>query len=457
MLSRFIATAALLLAIPAQAQDASHQQQARAILERLVAFRSAQSQGQVPATAAYIADYLRSAGVADADIITIPSGENVAMLVRIQGSDPSARPIMFSAHMDVVDARPEDWERSPFALVEEGGYFFGRGVEDNKTGVTGLVSSIVRMVRDGEQPRRTLVFAFVGDEETQQDSTVLIARHEWVRQAEYAINTDAGGGALSAEGRPLAYFVQVAEKSYASFRITARNPGGHSSVPRGDNAIYDLAAALLRIQAHVWPVEVNDLTRGFLAASGRVESGSIAGALTRFAADPGDAAALAEIRATPDYANMVATTCVATMLNAGHAENALPQRAEATVNCRIFPGAPRDGVQAELARLAGDGLSVELIGDFPQGQMSPLRADVAAAITASVQARTPGVPVAPSMSAGATDALIYTNAGIPTFGTSGVFAHGSEGFAHGLNEKIRVPSFYAAVDHVHDLALALSR
>ena len=457
MLKRLIAAAALLSLAPAHAQGSAHHPQARAILERLVAFRSAEGQGQVPAMAAWIADYLRAAGVPDADIVTIPSGENVAMLVRIPGSDATARPILFSAHMDVVDARPEDWQRSPFTLVEENGYFFGRGVEDNKTGVTGLISTIARMVRDGEQPRRTLVFAFVGDEETQQDSTVLIARHEWVRNSEYAINTDAGGGALSAEGRPLAYFVQVAEKSYASFRITARNPGGHSSVPRGDNAIYDLAAALLRIQAHVWPVEVNDLTRGFLAASGRVESGSIASALTRFAADPADAAALAEIRATPDYANMVATTCVATMLNAGHAENALPQRAEATVNCRIFPGAPRDGVQAELARLAGDGLSVELIGDFPQGQMSPLRADVAAAITASVQARYPGVPVAPGMSAGATDALIYTNAGIPTFGTSGVFAHGSEGFAHGLNEKIRVPSFYAAVDHVHDLALALSR
>lgn len=457
MIKRLIATAALLIAAPAIAQDAPHQQQARAILERLVAFRSAQGQGQIPATAAYIADYLKSAGVADADIVTIPSGENVAMLVRIQGSDPSARAILFSAHMDVVDARPEDWERSPFALVEENGYFFGRGVEDNKTGVVSLVSTIARIVRDNDQPRRTLIFAFVGDEETIQDSTVLIARHEWVRGAEYAINTDAGGGALSAEGQPLAYFVNVAEKSYASFRITARNPGGHSSVPRPDNAIYDLSAALLRVQAQVWPVQVNDLTRGYLAAAGRVETGSIASALQRFAADPSDAVALAAIRSDPDYANMIATTCVATMLSAGHAENALPQRAEATVNCRIFPGSPRAGVQAELARIAGPAMQVELIGDFPEAQLSPLRDDVTAAITASIHARYPGVPVAPSMSAGATDALIYTNAGIPTYGSSGIFAAGSEGFAHGLNEKIRVPSFYAAVDHIHDLALALSR
>ena len=439
----------------ASAQSAPHQRDARTTLERLVAFRSAAGQAQVPAMAAYIAGHLRAAGVPDTDIVTIASGDNVALLVRITGTDASARPIMFSAHMDVVDARPEDWQRSPFTLVEEDGYFFGRGVEDNKTGVVSLISTITRIVRDGDRPRRTLVFAFVGDEETEQASTILIAQHAWVRGVEYAINTDAGGGALSAEGRPLAYFVQVAEKSYASFRITARNPGGHSSVPRSDNAIYDLAAALLHIRSYQFPVEVNELTRSFLSASGRVESGSIAVALTRFAADPADAEALAEIRATPDYANMVATTCVATMLSAGHAENALPQRAEATVNCRIFPGALRDQVQAQLAQLAGPHLVVELVDDYPQGQLSPLRDDVAAAITASIHARYPGVPVAPSMSAGATDALIYTNAGIPTFGTSGVFAHGSEGFAHGLNEKIRVPSFYAAVDHIHDLALAL--
>ncbi len=446
---------ALTLATASQAQTAPHQQAAREMLRQLVAFRSAAGQAQGPAIAAYITDYLREAGVPGADITTIPSGENPAVLVRINGTDTDARAILFSAHMDVVDARPEDWQRSPFTLVEEGGYFFGRGVEDNKTGVVSLLSTISRIVATGDRPRRTLIFAFVGDEETEQESTVLIARHDWVRGAEYAINTDAGGGALSAEGRPLAYFVNVAEKSYASFRITARNPGGHSSVPRSDNAIYDLAGALLRIQAYQFPVEVNDLTRSFLAASGRVESGGIADALRRFAADPGDAQALADIRAAPDYANMLATTCVATMLSAGHAENALPQRAEATVNCRIFPGTPRDAVQAQLATLAGPGLSVELIGDFPEAQLSPLRDDVAAAITASIGADYPGITVAPSMSAGATDALIYTNAGIPTYGTSGIFAHGSEGFAHGLNEKIRVSSFYAAVDHIHDLARTL--
>ena len=457
MLKRLIAVAALLSLTPAAAQDAAHHPQARAILERLVAFRSAEGQAQVPALAEYIADYLKSAGVPDADIALLPSGETVAMLVRIPGTDPAARPILFSAHTDVVDARPEDWARSPFTLVEEDGFFFGRGVDDNKTGVTALVSTIARIVRDNDRPRRTLVLAFVGDEETAQDSTLLIARHEWVRNAEYAINTDGGGGQLSASGQPLAYFVQVAEKSYASFRITARNPGGHSSVPRSDNAIYALAAGLARLQAHVWPVQANELTRSFFRTAGQVEPTPIAGALTRFAADPSDAAALAEIRAAPDYANMIATTCVATMLSAGHAENALPQRAEATVNCRIFPGTPRDDVAATLGELFGADMQVELIGDYPQAQVSPLRDDVTAAITASVHRRYPGVPIAPMLIAGATDALIYTNAGIPTYGTSGVFSVPGEGFAHGLNEKIRVASFYAGVDHVHDLALMLGR
>ncbi len=457
MLKRLIAAATLLSLTPASAQDAAHHPQARAILERLVSFRSAEGQAQVPAMADYIAAYLRSAGVPDADIALLPSGETVAMVVRIPGTDASARPILFSAHMDVVDARPEDWERSPFALIEEGGYFFGRGVEDNKAGVTALVSTIARIVRDNDRPRRTLVFAFVGDEETEQVTTATIAAHDWVREAEYAINTDGGGGSLSADGQPLAYFVITAEKSYASFRVTARNPGGHSSVPRPDNAIYDLSAGLLRLQRHVFPVQANGLTSGYFAAMGQVETDAIAPALRRFAADPGDAVALAEIRGSPDYASMISTTCVATMLSAGHAENALPQRAEATVNCRIFPGTPRAEVAATLGELFGAGMQVELIGDYPQARVSPMRDDVKAAITASIHARYPGVPIAPGMSQGATDALIYTNAGIPTYGTSGIFTHGSEGFIHGLNEKIRVPSFYAAVDHVHDLALALGR
>lgn len=443
---------------PVVAQSVPYQLEARSILERLVSYRTAEGQGQVPAMAGYIADTLRAAGIPDADIVTIPRGETVAMIVRIPGSDANARPIMFSAHMDVVDARPEDWERSPFTLVEENGFFYGRGVGDNKTGVTALVSTVLRLKADGVRPRRTLLFAFVGNEETEGTSAGDIATHAWVRGAEFVVNTDAGGGQLSPEGRPLIYFVQGAEKTFATFRITARNPGGHSSVPRPDNAIYDLSRGLLALEAHQFPVMANDLTRSYFAAVGQVETGAIAPMLRRFAANPQDAEALAAIRADPEYANKLATTCVATMLNAGHAENALPQRAEALVNCRIFPGVPVADVAVELTRTINNpALTVEVTGNPSESSISEMRPDLTAAITRSIHARYPGVTITPSLSAGATDGLFYRANGLPTYGTGGNFSVPGEEFAHGLNEKIRTEGFYAAIEHIHDLAVELGR
>lgn len=452
------AAAPLALAAPVAAQSIPYQLEARSILERLVSYRTAESQGQVPAMAGYISDTLRAAGIPDAEIVTIPRGETLSMIVRIPGSDASATPIMFSAHMDVVDARPEDWERSPFTLVEENGFFYGRGVGDNKTGVTSLVSTILRLKADGVRPRRTLLFAFVGNEETEGTTAGDIAAHPWVRGAEFVINTDAGGGQLSPDGRPLIYFVQGAEKTFASFRITARNPGGHSSVPRPDNAIYDLARGLLGIERYQFPVMANDLTRSYFAAVGQVETGPIAPMLRRFAANPEDTEALAAIRAEPEYANKLATTCVATMLSAGHAENALPQRAEATVNCRIFPGTAIATVQQQLvAALGNPALTVEVTGNPTATPASEMRADLTAAITRSIHARYPGVAITPSLSAGATDGLFYRAAGLPTYGTGGNFSVPGEEFAHGLNEKIRTEGFYAAIEHIHDLAVDLGR
>ena len=215
---------------------------------------------------------LRTAGVPDADIVVIPHEETAAILVRVPGTDAAARPILFSAHMDVVDARPEDWQRSPFTLVEENGYFFGPGVLDNKTGVTSLVSTILRLRASGQRPRNTLVFAFIGDEETTFGTTRLVARHAWVRNARYAINSDAGGGMLAE--RPAARLSrQGAEKTFASFRLTVTNPGGHSSRPRDDNAIYDLSRALLRIEAYRFPATANELTRAYLGTLGRIVPG----------------------------------------------------------------------------------------------------------------------------------------------------------------------------------------
>ena len=451
-----LAAAVALAAFPAAAQDSDHERQARGIFERLVSFRSAAGHGQVPAMADYIVETLRAGGVPAKDIVTIPHEETAALLVRVAGTDPAAAPILLSGHMDVVDARPEDWARDPFTLVEEDGYFFGRGTLDNKTGIAAMVMAILRMRADGFRPRRTLVFGFVGDEETTFGTTRLIAAHEWVRGAEYAINTDAGGGVLSPDGRPLMYLVQAAEKTYATFRLTARNPGGHSSLPRADNAIYDLARALLRIEAHRFPVMANDFTRAYLGTVGRVVPGETGSALIAFAADPDDEAAAAVLRLDPVYNGKIATTCVATMAEAGHAENALPQRAEALVNCRIFPGVPVERVRETLVEMiANSDIRVETTGDPEFGPVSEPREDVMAAIARSVHALHPGVPVAPYLESGATDGLVYRNAGIPTWASSGIFIRPDEIFAHGLDERIPVASFYAGIDHIHDLAVAL--
>ena len=457
MLKRAVCLFALMFAAaPAAAQDAPHQRQARAVLERLVSFRSAAGHGQVPAMANYIAETLRAGGVPAEDILILPHEETVAMLVRVAGTDAGARPLLFSGHMDVVDARPEDWERSPFTLIEENGTFFGRGVLDNKTGITAMVSTILRLRAGRVRPRRTLVFAFIGDEETTFGTTRIVAAHDWVRGAEYAINTDAGGGMLGPGGQPIVYLVQGAEKTFASFRLTATNPGGHSSRPRDDNAIYDLARALLRIEQYRFPVMANDLTRQYLGTLGRIVPGAAGQALTRFAANPEDEEAAETLRRAPEYVGTTRTTCIATMLEAGHAQNALPQRASAVVNCRIFPGIQPEAVRAALAQVVGnDAIRIETMGAPQLSPVSEPRADVMAAIARSIHARYPGIAISPYLESGGTDGLIYRSAGIPTWASSGVFIKPEEMFAHGLNERIPVASFYAGIEHIHDLALAL--
>lgn len=457
MLRRFLALGfALTLATPAAAQDQPHQRQARQILERLVSFRSAAGHGQLVPMTNYIRETLRSGGVPEADMVVLPHEETAALIVRVPGTDAAARPILFSAHMDVVDARPEDWERSPFALVEENGTFFGRGVLDNKTGVTALVSTILRLRASGQRPRNTLVFAFVGDEETTFGTTRLIAAHDWVRSARYAINTDAGGGMLAPTGQPLVYLVQGAEKTFASFRLTVTNPGGHSSRPRDDNAIYDLSRALLRVEGYRFPATANALTRAYLGTLGRIVPGPAGQMLTRFAANPDDAEAAEALRRSPEFVGTTRTTCIATLLEAGHAQNALPQRASAVVNCRIFPGVQPEAVRQQLvAAIGNEAVRVETMGAPQLSLVSETNAAVNSAITASIHRRYPGVPISPYLESGGTDGLIYRAAGIPTWATSGIFIRPDEMFAHGLNERIPVASFYAGLEHIYELATAL--
>lgn len=453
------AAAALAALAPAGAHaqsGAPHEAQARTIYEKIIGFRTAKGHGQVPAMAAYLAETLRAGGVDEANMQIVPHKETALLLVRVPGRDAKARPILFSGHMDVVDARPEDWERDPFRLVEEKGYFFGRGTGDNKAGIAALASTILRLKASGKAPRRTLVFAFIGDEETGMETTRLAAAHEWVKNAEYAINTDAGGGSLTDEGKPVMYGVQGAEKTFASFKLTVRNPGGHSSRPRADNAIYELSEALLKIRGHRFPTMSNAVTRNYFAELGKVLPGEMGEAARRFAADPTDDGAAAVIRRDPGEGATLATTCVATMLDAGHAENALPQRASAIVNCRIFPGVAVDEVKAVLATVAANPDLVIETQDNPQASpISDPRPDVMAAITRSVRSHYPGIAVVPYQESGGTDGKVYRAAGIPTFASSGIFMKDSDIFFHGLNERIPVKAFYEGLDHIHDLAVAL--
>jgi carboxypeptidase PM20D1 len=447
-----------LTSVPVAADTPAHETQAREIYARIVGFRTAEGQKQTPAMVAYLTDVLTKAGVPAADITTLDSGEARAMLVRIPGQG-RGRPILFSAHMDVVDARPEDWVRNPFTLLEEDGVFYGRGTTDNKAGVAALMSTILRLRAENLRPARDLVFAFVGDEETGMLTTKLIAAHPWVSQAEFAINTDAGGGLLDdATGKPLIYLVQGAEKTYASFELMVTNPGGHSSRPRADNAIYQLARAMLKVEAYHFPVMANDLTRAYLGAVGQAHAGEVGDALRRFAVDPTDAAAAETLAKAPEFVGTTRTTCVATMLDAGHAENALPQKAKAIVNCRIFPGVAVETVRDALVTAIADPDVAITVLDTPEASpVSEMRPDVMKAIEQSVHARYPGVPVVPYLESGGTDGKVYRTAGIPTFASSGLFAKPSEMFAHGLNERLPVKSFYEGLDHIYRLAVELGQ
>lgn len=455
-----ISAAVLAIAAPAIAQQGADHAQARQMFEKVIAFRTSQGQGQVPHMVRYLEGVLRKGGVPAANIAKLPKGETVGMLVRIPGTDRDAKPVLFSAHMDVVDARPEDWKRDPYKLIEENGYFFGRGSLDNKAGVVGLMSTILRLHKEGVKPRRTLVFAFVGDEETALDeadgTTRQIAAHPWVKNAEYAINTDAGGGLLAPDGTPIIYLVQGAEKTYATFELTVTNKGGHSSRPRADNAIYDLAKAVTRVGGYRFPVMANALTRAYLGAVGKVTPGPEGEALRRFAANPHDEAAADAVAGDAEFVGTTRTTCVATMLNAGHAENALPQKAVATVNCRIFPDVSVDEVRQQLAKVVADPkVTITVVGAPVASPVSELRPDIERAIAQSIHKLYPGVPLSPYLESGGTDGLVYRSVGIPTWASSGVFIKPDEMFAHGLDERIPAKSFYDGIEHIYDLTRAL--
>jgi acetylornithine deacetylase/succinyl-diaminopimelate desuccinylase-like protein len=387
-----VAFAALFCAAGAFARDATPEEvrkEAREIFQKVIAFRTSEGLGQVPAMAQYLAERFRAAGFPEQDIHIVPVGETAELVVRYRGKGGNEKPILLLAHMDVVTAKPEEWQRDPFTLIEENGYFFGRGTLDNKQGVTILTTTFLRLKREKFVPTRDLIIAFSGDEETGMTTASDLANeNRALVDAEYALNSDDGGGQLDeTSGKPQYLSFVGAEKISATYELTVRNPGGHSSAPRADNAIYELADALKAVQAHRFPVKYNDWTIGSFKATGPVTPGPLGEAMTRFAANPQDEAAAAEIAKVPTEIGKTRTTCVATMLRGGHASNALPQTATATLSCRIFPGTSVDEVKETLQQVVGKNVEVRFLDSTPPAGASPLRKDVLAALTKAAHAR----------------------------------------------------------------------
>ncbi|MFC4311313.1 M20/M25/M40 family metallo-hydrolase [Steroidobacter flavus] len=460
--STLIGCAAMSVAVGAAASgkpavDPALHDQALEILQKSIAFRTVDGAGQVPAYAEYLKSVLVQAGYAPGDITVEPVANTATLVARYKGSDSKLKPIVVIGHMDVVEAKREDWKRDPFTPVLENGYVFGRGSADNKFDVSMIVATLAKLKRDGWKPKRDVILAFSGDEETQMVSTRKLA--EQFKGAELALNGDAGGGLLSEEGKPVVYGLQAGEKTYADFKLTVTNPGGHSSRPGKINAINQLAAALDRIGKYQFPARHNELTMAYFRESLPKLSGPTADAIKRYLANPEDAQAIATLSDDPSYIGQVRTTCVSTMINGGHATNALPQKAEANINCRIFPGTPVAEVQKTLAEIAADPAVkvTQVTTGSVASDASPLRKDVMAAVTKAVHANYPGLSIVPSMSAGATDSMHFRAHGVPSYGVSGLFMKDSDEFSHGLDERVPVSSIDGALAHWNSLLKDLAR
>lgn len=459
--SRFAATGCALFllmagaATPAMAQGAtdSWHDKARAIMEKSVAFDTVQGHDKVPAFAAYLAGLYRQAGIADADIRILPYGKTANMVVRWRAEGkPAKKPMLMLAHMDVVPADASDWGgHDPFKLREENGLLYGRGVSDNKAGIVGITTALLKLKAEGFKPRRDLIVFFSGDEETEGDGAKLAAT-QWrnLIDAEFGLNSDGGGGSSRADGSVEGFDIQLAEKTYADFEFLVRNDGGHSSRPRPDNAIYQLSYALTRLSQYRFEPVLVESTRAYFTERQKAEQGPLGNAMRAWLKNPRDGAAADAIEL--EEVGMTRTRCVATMLNGGHAPNALPQLARAVVNCRIMPGVEPEIIRKELEKIVADPagkapIEVKQIGTSQMSLASPMRPDVMKAYTEAVHALHPGVPVIPRMSTGASDARPFRNAGIPVYGVNGSVSAPSGSNAHGKNERLPLQSLGNNVDH----------
>lgn len=435
---------------------AQWEQKAREIYKTAVETPTVAGRHNVPTLANYLAGQFKAAGWADSDIHVLPyaslnDNQTAALIARWPSAHPTKKPMLIIAHMDVVEALPSDWSTDPFKLVEKDGYFYGRGSGDDKGGLVPTMVALMKLRASGFKPDRDIIILYTGDEETQGKGAELGAT-EWRKwtQAEFVLNADAGGIAFTRDGSPLGAGLQTSEKTYQSYYFRTRNPGGHSSRPRPDNAIYELADALKALQNHRFTPMLTDTTREYFTQRAKQEGNSQLGqAMRRWLANPNDGEAADIIEANPLEVGETRTRCVATMLKGGDADNALPQLAEATVNCRIMPGVEPPVVQAELQKLAGPKVEITPYPDLGHPTpVSPLRPDVVKAYTDAVHARFPNQPIIPQMSTGATDGLEFRARGMPVYGVDGGWAVSPDDErAHGKDERIPVQSLWDNILH----------
>ena len=448
-------------ATAAHAQTASPDQAAfRDLYKELVETNTTYSAGSCTLAAERMAARLKAAGFPETDLhlLVPPDHPKDGNLVAVYpGKDPKAKAVLMLAHIDVVEAKREDWVRDPFKLVEEGGYFYGRGASDDKAQAAIWVDSLIRYRHEGFKPRRTIKMALTCGEEgggQVNGASWLAQTQRELIDAEFALNEGAGG-AFDAAGKRVAHNVQAGEKTSVGFKLEVTNPGGHSSRPVPDNAIYHLIRALDRISQYEFPVQLNEATRGYFTKMSKIVGGETGAAMTAIVANPQDKAAYTTLSKDPSMHAILGTTCVATRLDAGHANNALPQRATAIVNCRIFPGVPVEEVQQTLVKVAADpAVAITWPSDGRsrvETGAPPLTPQVMGPIEKLSAQMWPGVPVVPLLLAAGTDAKPLIAAGIPTYGVSGIFYEPDLGHIHGLNERIGVTSLYEGRDFLYRL------
>ena len=440
-----------------------HQDLARSIFAELIEINTTDSElGNNTLAAEALARRLLAAGFPAEDVhVLVPEDAPTKgnLVARYRGRVDGLKPILLLAHIDVVEALPEDWspDLNPFEFLERDGYYYGRGVTDDKDEAAIYTANFIRMRQEGFVPERDIIVALTADEEGGPRNGVqfLLEEHRELIDAEYALNE--GGGGMSKDGRRISNNVQAAEKKYLNFRFTGSNPGGHSSLPVPKNAIYDLSRALLAVQDHDFPVMLHEITEEFFGRSAELVGGEMGEAMRRIVDNPNDAEAARILAVEPGYNSRLRTTCVATLLEGGHAENALPQLAEANVNCRIFPTHDPDDVLETLRALAAPfDVLVEPDGAATPSPPSPLTDEVLGPIERITEQMWPGVKVLPVMSTGATDGLYLRREGIPVYGVSGLFGDMDDVRAHGQDERISIQSFYEGQEFLFRLVKALS-